>query len=185
MSLYVVTWSTKWWGEWKIFYAKKDTWKQLIATTSQLAFLFLLLFAGSVSGILLWRKLAVAETTSLYMKAVALAKIPVPITPIQAMSISMWAGGQELYLFLRTHVLYMCNHTSAASCSWQRQAAKGLMYSPTGGFEDEAKSQQSDWKAKRKCHCYLVGLRGTDSSQTCFSFWGFKMPKKKKNLNLS
>lgn len=35
----------------------------------------------------------------------------------------------------------------------------------TGGFEDETKFQQRADKAKRKCHCYLGGFQGSDSSQ--------------------
>lgn len=68
--------------------------------------------AGGVSRILLWRKLAVGETTSLYMKAVALARVPVPITPIQAMSISMWAGmegrGDKSCTFSWVHMYSTC-----------------------------------------------------------------------------
>ncbi len=89
------------------------------------------------------------------------------------MSISIWTKGQELYLILSTHVLYILHHTETALCSWQHKAAKGLTHFPTGGFEDEAKSQQRSEKAKWKCHCYLVGLQGSDSSQA--RALGFKM----------
>lgn len=143
-----------------------NTWQWLVARTTQLALLFPTAFAGGVSRTLLWHKLAVGATTSLYMKSMALACVPAPITPIQTVSISIWTKGQELYLLVSTHVLYILHHTETALCSWQRKAAKGLTHFPTGGFEDEAKSQQRSEKAKRKCHCYLVGLQGSDSSQT-------------------
>lgn len=130
--------------------------------------------AGGVSRILLWRKLAVGETTSLYMKAVALARVPVPITPIQAMSISMWAGmegrGDKSCTFSWVHMYLHVQSYFSSIVFLAASSCEGIDVFPNRGFEDEAKSQQRDWKAKRKCHCYLVSLQRTDSSQTCFSF---------------
>lgn len=104
----------------------------------------------------------------------ALALVPAPITPIQTMSISIWTNGQDLYLLLSTHVLYIHHHTEPALSCWQDKAVKGLTHFPTGGIEDGAKSQQRSEKVKRKCHSYLVGLLGSDSSETTQPF-GFKM----------
>lgn len=119
-----------------------DTWQWLMARATQLALLFPAALAGGISRTLLWRKLAVGATTSLYMKATALAHVLAPITSIQTMSISIWTKGQELYLLLGTHVLYIQNHTETALCSCQHKAAKGMTHFPTGGFEDEAKSRE-------------------------------------------
>lgn len=40
------------------------------------------------------------------------------------------------------------------------------MHFPTGGFEDEAKSQQRSEEAERKCHCHLLEMQSSDFSQT-------------------
>lgn len=109
-----------------------DTWQWLMARTTQLALLLPTELTGGVCRTPLWRKLAVGATTSLYMKAMALACIPAPITPIKTMSISIWTKGQELYLLFSTCVLCIHQHTETASCSWQHKAAKGLTPFPTG-----------------------------------------------------
>lgn len=81
---------------------------------------------------------------------------------------------QDLYLLPSTHVLYIRHHTETEPGSWQRKGAKGLTHFPTGGIEDGAKSQQRSEKVKRKCHPYLVGLLGSDSSRTA-ELVGFKI----------
>lgn len=74
--------------------------------------------------------------------------------------------GKSSTFLVSTHVLYIHNLPETAACSCRHKAAKGMTPFPTGGFEDETKCRQRGEKAKRKCHCYLVGLQGSDSSQT-------------------
>lgn len=82
-------------NEVKTFFHPKmrDTWQWLVARATQLARLPPTVLARGVSRTLLWRELAVGVTTSLYMKAMALAHVSVLITPIQTMSISIWTEG--------------------------------------------------------------------------------------------
>lgn len=153
-------------GQWTFFHLIfGDTWQWLMARRAQLAPLLPPELADGVSWTPLWRKLAIGATTSLYMKAMALACVPASITPIQTTSISIWTHSNShegCTFLLSTHVLYS---RWSALCSWQSNAEQERCFSHRKVWR-WSQIPGEERASREKSHWYLVGCQSSDSSQT-------------------